>query len=126
MLTENLLQTALTHVQLLASTYILNVHFLKYEFHQLKSYLHKIIWKGFVTPIFNFVTPLLKLLRENMLSGISWLLFGALLFSFITVTIYVAHNWKWLLLSPPSPRLFFFKIFSTPCPPLIVFSTLWE
>ena len=36
MLTENLLQTALTHVQLLASTDILNVHFLKYEFHQLK------------------------------------------------------------------------------------------
>ena len=30
MLTENLLQTALTHVQLLASSYMLNVHFLKY------------------------------------------------------------------------------------------------
>ena len=28
--------------------------------------LHKIIWKGFVTPIFNFVTPLLKLLRETI------------------------------------------------------------
>ena len=109
MLTENLLQTALTHVQLLASTYILNVHFLKYEFHQLKSYLHKIIWKGFVTPIFNFVTPLLKLLRETICflkylgHSLVHFFLVSLLLQYMLLTIENDYSWV------PRPRAYFFS-----------------